>query len=318
MLSPTNVLSLLDAHGIPYDRGLADRSAVEGLLKAVDPGAAILSADEADALGKGESIEFEESWAEGIRYLRLRGLYDGSRTQVTDCVRAWLGADGAGLILDLRGAGGDNLDAVEAIASMFAEPERELYEVRNGEGDIVRTGRAEGDPVPAPRMPVMLLVDGETRQCSEVLASVLRDCDGIMVLGARTKGDTALRERLPLDGDLYLYIATRWVVRGGKVPLAQGEGMTPDIVMDAPRDSASDGRSGVSLYRDKPLSEKTRLDRELLQRVAGDPELSRATDILLGLQALGGAWPLGEEQSDVEPVSTNTTSVVDGGDDSPP
>jgi hypothetical protein len=284
----TNLLAVFERNGIPFDPVAAERGAVNGLLAVVDPGARILDGDEAAVTE--DSLDAAGCWTgNGIEYIRIRGLFAGAETQVTDRVRAGLAADRRGVLLDLRGAGGENLEAVDRIASLFAEPGQALYEVRDGAGAIVRTGIAtdalRSDPAP----PVLLLVDGETRQGSEVLAAVLRACPGIMTVGARTRGETALRETLPLGDGRALRIATRWVVRGGAVPLTQGEGMAPDIAVAdevRPPPDGPDMESDSESYRDHPLSDKTQRDRALLVRVAGDHVLARATDIVLGLIAI--------------------------------
>jgi C-terminal processing protease CtpA/Prc len=291
VLAYTNLLAILERNGIAVDPAAAERGAADGVLAVVDPGARILDGDDHGTPAAAESsLDAARSWTgNGIQYIRVRGLYTGGETQLTERVRAALAEKQHGILLDLRGAGGGNLDAVDRIASLFAEPGQLLYEVRDGSGAIVRTGTAAETPRVDPAPPMMLLVDGQTRQCSEVLAAVLRACPGIMTVGARTRGETALREALPLGDGRTLLIATRWVVPGGTAPLTQGEGMAPDIEVAGAAETAADApepEADTEPYRDHPLSDKTQRDRALLERVAGDPVLERATDILLGLIAL--------------------------------
>jgi C-terminal processing protease CtpA/Prc len=260
---------------------------VEAALRTADPEARILPADAATALTNGVTVETFEEWPDGIGYLKLNGAY-GKAGDAAPAVQAWAAAgERAGLIVDLRGAAGSSVSAIDEIAGVFVAPDAPLYTVRDGAGQNAEPHRA----VPAaPRlpatMPVMVLVDEETADGAEVLAAVLRSRRGVMLLGRRTRGSGRLREVIRLDETEALYIGTHWVEFEREDAGYGPGGLSPDIEVAAdgsrafrpsPRERSRDGG---------PLSTKAQTSRELSLRIRGDPVAGRAADILLGLRAL--------------------------------
>ncbi|MBN1558228.1 MAG: hypothetical protein JW951_08785 [Lentisphaerae bacterium] len=280
----TNVLRVLESRGVPVDREAARRGALEGFLRTVDPGAELVPAGAVPPAG-GPGLETED-WPEGIRYLRVEAVVDGIGTQLVSRLRDGFRSGRTGVILDLRGAGGDGLAAVNRAAGLFTEPGTPLYEVRDGTGRVLDRGAAAAGGAHTNRLPLIVLTDGNTRGAAEVLAAVLRDQEGVLLVGGATPGETGFREMLPLGTNQALRITTRWVVRGAGPHLAPGEGLSPDVSVAASNRILSVHQYEDMEAREKPLSEKARLDRDLMQRVVNDPRLARAVDILLGLKAL--------------------------------
>ena len=286
-----DVYRALDALHVRYDTGAVRRAAAESAARTVDPGAAILPADEPAPPETAASVAAAEEWPEGLRYLRLRGLHADAASGVVARVADWsAGGRAAGLILDLRGAGGANLAAVDAAGALFATPEAELYWLRDSAGGVLERRRAPAGPAPAARLPVMLLMDSETRGAGEALAAVLKGRPGVMLIGGRTRGDAGLRVRAPLTANTVLSVATAWIV--------PASGTEYDRVGVAPDLAVSNGVAGAALAAPpgeddgrRPRSGRARQDQALMQRVGGDPWLSRATDILLAVKALHERTP---------------------------
>jgi hypothetical protein len=284
-LEERDIFRALQAHGIACDTGAVRRAGMEGILKAIDPGARLVSREEAAAPASDRSVGKAEEWAEGLCYLRLNGLYEDAETDVVRRVSGWAAAAKSGLVLDLRAAGGTRLAALDAIAGLFAASQSELYEVRNGRGATAETRRASTPEPAAGRLPLMLLVNAATRDAAEALAAVLKGRPGVMLIGERTRGDAALRAFLPVDGTSMMYIATGRIVPASKVEYDR-VGVAPDIaVSNAPAAGAA-GALPESDFARNPPSDRARLDRELMKTVAADACLARATDILLALKAL--------------------------------
>jgi len=282
------LLEVLREHDVPFDVGAVSASVLEATVTAVDPGGRLLSVGES-APGTGvRSVLKAETWAQGLRYLKLAGLHGDAAGTVGAIIADWATNDCSGLVLDLRSAGGDDLAAIDDIAAQFVGGGGDLYVVRDGAGALIETcSAADSGAAPAADVPVMVLIDGETRSASETLAAVLRGRRGALLLGEKSSGDNAVREVLPFTASNALYVATKWVtpLNGG---CWQDDGMLPDIVVDA---VAGEGEEPEPLRRtglSRPQSERARLDEELMERVRGDAPLARATDILLGLRALGG------------------------------
>jgi len=100
----------------------------------------------------------------------------------------------------------------------------------------------------------MVLIDRGTRGSAEVLAACCRGVPGVMLIGTPTRGESQLRELLPLPDASFLYVATRRVVLSGR-PAYDKVGVVPDISVVAfdPGRSAS----GDSPIRGRTASEKT-------------------------------------------------------------
>jgi len=291
--APGDIYRVLEDRGIPFDAAAVQKGAVDGMLKAIDPRAKIVRPDEITNSVPKPSLGQAEEWAEGIRYLKLNGLYADGGTSIVERVRSWLTADQTGLIIDLRGAGGDSLKAVDDVAGLFLPGNTDLYAIRDGRRNAEKH-RTPGDNAEPWNGPVMLAVDGDTKDTSEILAAILKGRPRIMLIGARTRGDAALRQVLSLSDTESIYIATRWVdLPGDGGSLTNG--VEPDVAVTSYSRAALADKAPIG----RTFSEKTKKDRELMERVMNDAVLGTATDILLGLKALG-----------FHATGTNTSSTV--------
>ena len=286
--------AFLEEQGVLVDRTQAVRGAVEGLLKAVDPEARLCTPAEAAAWheqweGRSgvtgsamtQTVEAVELWPEDIAYLKLRGLYKGSGEEVLAHLKALTRRPG--VILDLRGTDGTDLQAVIGLASPFYCPGEALLSLADNRGVTLVTNAAiETQPLSSP---LMVLTDRDTRCAAETLAALWRGRPGVMLIGNATHGDTRVRDILTLPDGGLLYVAMRRVVplRGEGY---EGKGVKPDVVVAA--STGDDAWSEEEPSNGKPLSAKSVMDRDLMRRVDGDVVLRRATDILLGLRALNG------------------------------
>jgi hypothetical protein len=285
-------LAVLEARGVAVSVTNAERVALEAVLRSVDPGARLCSPVDAEALrteaagpaaeaGGTSSVAMVEPWPEAITYIKVRGLFAGGGHELAGHVRALAGC--SGVILDFRGADGADLPSVVELASPCYAAGDPLFDVVDSRGrPESRHVAAEAAPYP---VSLMVLTDRDTARAAETLAALWRGRRGIMVLGAPTRGDAGIRELLPLADGWALYVATGRVAPGNG-PGYQGRGVTPDVVVR--EGQAADAVFSGALSPARPLSVKSEQDRELAMRVDGDAVLRRATDILLGLKALGG------------------------------
>jgi C-terminal processing protease CtpA/Prc len=300
-----DVYRVLKERGIAYDTNVVQRAVVDCILKAIDPHSRIIASNEVVAAAGRGTIATNEEWQEGICYLKLNGLCEGGGTQVVSRLREWSAAGKCGVIMDMRGAGGKNLAAVDEIASAFTQTNAVLYSLKNGNGKVVEKHEAIPGLFLVQAMPLILLVNDETLDAGEILAAVMKGTKGVMLLGTKTRGDNAIRELLPLSAAESLYIATRWVLPGNGIEY-NGAGVLPNIVVPAGATNAISANAANAMAESdsiralwKPLSDKAKLDRGLMQRASGDAMVLRATDILLGLKGL---------RSNATETATNTLS----------
>jgi hypothetical protein len=201
-----------------------------------------------------------------VLWWRLAGLF-------ADAPRAWP-ADAPVLLLDLRGAGGDNLDAATALAAAWHEHRQPAARVRLGE-----EAPAIGEATEAPARPaqLILLTDTNTTGAAEALVLLLHHGERrVLRLGEPTAGDYALREPGPgLDenGALLLRRRYRWE-REGKILDAPAGGLSPHLAVAPGPDAAETPRP----IRPGNESEDAQA-RALNDFLRHDPVLRRAVDI---------------------------------------
>lgn len=223
-----------------------------------------------------------ELWPQQIGYIKINGLYEGSGRQVTAQLNAWSETNCIGIIIDLRGANGINLDAVAEIAGLFSHSTPTFFTVKDGFGKTLKTYAAKnGTPLD---QPVMILVNQDTRSAAELLAAVLQNCRGVMIIGVPTRGDDRLREPISLANGKVLIIAVKRIDMGKDS--YNNRGAQPDIVVSPVKEPVKVKETADDNGLFSRLSEQDKHDRALIARIGNDIILQRATDILMGLKAL--------------------------------
>lgn len=279
------VLTSLETNGVLADRALALQGGLQGILKAIDPEADLgAMAPTAGDGGVTQAVEAVESWPEDLAYLKVRGLIKNSGGEILSKLQSL--THKAGIILDMRGAGGDDLDTVSALAGIARLHDQEpLYILTDNQGRLIQTNSAV--TVLALGVPLMVLIDGETRSASEALVALWRGRPGVMLIGSATRGEARLREQVVLPGGQNARLATRRLI-----PVAgtsyDHTGVAPDILVSALNGDPHDPAFCMTNRPSRALSAKSERDRDLMRRVDNDAVLRRATDILLGLRTLEG------------------------------
>jgi C-terminal processing protease CtpA/Prc len=193
-------------------------------------------------------------------------------------------AQPSGLILDLRDAGGDSLDAADALLSMFVEPGTPLYSLRGA-------GSSNGPPRTAARadtrldgVTCALIVNEETRDACELAAAVLKSLPDVVALGWQTRGDAGIRTAVALSGGERLLVADRWAVpvTGGEY---HGRGVKPDVALTSTSMPDVPVPAPIPGITREP-SERALGAARMRDRIGGDAALQRACDLLVGLKAL--------------------------------
>lgn len=282
-VSTLDVYRLLEQLDIPYPADRLRLAAVEGMLGAVDPEARILNREDAGRRAARPDVAAAGICPEGVRYLKLNGL-DGTGSNVVARLSAWAQPGGAGLVFDLRDAGGDSLEAVDRVAEVFTGGDVPLYSVRNGHGLLTESRRSEAQRLWSSDWPVIVLMNRGTRGAGRLLCALLKEQPGILLLGHPSDPDPRIREWIALDDDHMLYLGTRWITPGtGEVSTAQS--ILPHVPFNAEPDRAPSGSAETETCPARPEADDPDWRR-------GDPMLGRAIDILLGLQALAPLDPL--------------------------
>ena len=238
------------------------------------------------------SLTDVEDLPAGMGYLRAAGIFAGAGSEIAAALDKWQAAGKFGVILDLRGADGTAEGEIPAVAAKFAPAGAVLYSMDDRQGNELVSVKA--GEIPAASLPLMVLVDEETSGAAELLAAVLGGgVKGAMVIGRETSGDPMIREPKKLSTGRYALLATRQLKTADGATYSGANGVAPDVaISDAALDETVYEPEAPVLRKGKTMTDEEKEDKALRDRTRNDTYLRRATDVLLGLKALGyGAQP---------------------------
>lgn len=159
-----------------------------------------------------------------ILYVRVARVGDGLANAISEaCKKPGRTNKLYGVVLDLRYAGGDDYAAAAESVDLFARKEQPLFNWGNG---MVRS-KAKADAI---RLPVAVLVNGETAGAAEALAAALRETGSGLILGSRTAGEAMVAQDFPLKNGEQLRIATAPIQLGDGTVMSE-KGLKPDIAV---------------------------------------------------------------------------------------
>jgi carboxyl-terminal processing protease len=172
----------------------------------------------------------------GVGHLRIFNFTDTTNDEVEEALEQFKDANGEGLVLDLRNNPGGLLRSVVDVASQFLDEGLVLYEI-DAQGN-----RTDWKVEPGGKghdIPLVVLINEFSASASEVLAGALTDHDQATVVGTTSfgKGSVNTLQELSDGSGVYFSIA-RWYTPNGT--LIESEGITPDVVVEAPPDAAED------------------------------------------------------------------------------
>ena len=173
----------------------------------------------------------------GIGYVRVTEF--GGETgrdfrRAVDKLKQDAGGKLHGLVLDLRNDPGGLLNAAVEIAGSFLDGGTVVsIRGRQKSEDRTFTAPAKGDILAG--VPVVVLINGASASASEIVAGALQDRHRAVVLGTPSFGKGSVQSVIPLEGHgaLRLTTALYYTPAGRSI---QGEGITPDTLVEAPKD----------------------------------------------------------------------------------
>jgi carboxyl-terminal processing protease len=213
----------------------------------------------------------------GIGYIRIRQFQERTAPDLVASVEKFDKAGKlAGLIVDVRNNPGGLLSAaVEVSEEFLGDGKLIVYtegRVRNQNMRFTAHARRAITEVP-----MVVLVNQGSASASEIVAGAIQDHGRGVVIGQQTFGKGSVQTIIPLaDGSgLRLTTARYFTPKGRSI---HGKGITPDIVIDPPKDELAATKPGTP-----PLSEA-----ELMKR---DVQLQRAIEILKASRILDKTKP---------------------------
>ena len=213
----------------------------------------------------------------GIGYIRIRQFQERTAPDLVAAVEKFdKGGLLAGLIVDVRNNPGGLLSAAVEVSEEFL-----------GDGKLIvyTEGRVRNQNMrftahakrAITEVPLVVLVNQGSASASEIVAGAIQDHGRGVVIGQQTFGKGSVQTIIPLaDGSgLRLTTARYFTPKGRSI---HGKGITPDIVIDPPKDEVTATKPGTP-----PLSEA-----ELMKR---DVQLQRAIEILKASRILDKTKP---------------------------
>ena len=173
----------------------------------------------------------------GVGYIRITefgGETSRDFRKAVDKLKQDSGGKLRGLVLDLRNDPGGLLNAAVEIAGNFLDGGT-VVSIRGRQKTEERTFSAppKGDIVAG--VPVVVLINGASSSASEIVAGALQDRRRAVILGTPSFGKGSVQSVIPLEGHgaLRLTTALYYTPAGRSI---QGEGITPDTVVEAPKE----------------------------------------------------------------------------------
>ena len=166
-------------------------------------------------------------------YIHLYSFSTNSASEFNNALTTLLDEGASSMIVDLRSNTGGFVDTAVEITSTFISSGTILIEEW---GDGSRNEYlANEDPIAAD-IPLVVLVDGGSASASEIMAGALQDTERAKLIGTTTFGKGLIQNWIPLaddNGAIRVTIA-RWLTP--KEQQIQGNGLTPDIIVEFTED----------------------------------------------------------------------------------
>jgi carboxyl-terminal processing protease len=202
-------------------------------------------------LPSSATVVKDESSGKTFLKLQMLSFSKEACDDLEDAIKAISSKDlstASGVILDLRGNEGGAIPPIVRTADMFVPPGRALFKLdgRDGSETIKSHGFAEDDyTLDAStrrllrKLPLVVMIDGTTRSAPETLLGALQEQKRVAaVVGTKSYGKGVVYYDMDApEGGMRV---SQEIVRTPKGRDWHGKGITPDVIIDNPRDSDED------------------------------------------------------------------------------
>ncbi len=167
-----------------------------------------------------------------VGYVSLRSFAQDAGAKVREALLRLAKAGAKAYVFDLRGNGGGYESAAVHVASAFI-PDGPIV-ANEGRDGKRRVSPADGNAVP--RLPLAVLVDGDSASGAELVAGAIQDRHAGTLVGTRTFGKGVAQTMFALpDGSAIKLTTARYYTAGGRY--IDRIGLEPDVVVDQPAGS---------------------------------------------------------------------------------
>ena len=210
------------------DEDSKQKALLEGLLRRLAPGAAIIATD--SAKNHPEPVPFLAEILDGrAGYIRPGTLNAATLSQMDASLANFSQKKLPAVILDLRDvAGGSAFESAADFARRFCPKGKMLFSIQKPSAKQERI--LTSNQGPAFEGILVVLTDSDTSGAAEALAATLRLNAGAMIVGSDTAGEAVEFSEIPLGGGKILRVAVSQVVLPEKTAIFPG-GVKPDIAI---------------------------------------------------------------------------------------
>jgi carboxyl-terminal processing protease len=199
----------------------------------------------------------------GIAYVKLRQFQEQTAHDLDQALEKFAKDGSKALVLDLRNnPGGLLTSAVEVTEKFVEDGQLVVYTEGRVRNQNMRFSAHAKKAYSA--IPMVVLVNQGSASASEIVAGALQDYGRAIVVGTQTFGKGSVQTIIPLsDGSgLRLTTAKYFTPKGRSI---HGKGITPDIVVEVPKD---------------PNSKPPQLPLDPAEELKKDVQLQRALDVI--------------------------------------
>ncbi|MGM9620905.1 MAG: S41 family peptidase [Bacteroidaceae bacterium] len=162
------------------------------------------------------SVTYSGILSDGVGYIYLEAFREGAFRETRDALAELRSQGARRLVLDLRGNGGGAVDECVNIASLFLPRGQHLMSTKGKLPSTNYDYRTALEPVDT-LMPIVVMVDGSSASCSEILAGAMQDLDRAVLLGERTFGKGFVQSVRELDyGGSLKMTTSRYYIPSGR------------------------------------------------------------------------------------------------------
>ena len=209
----------------------------------------------------------------GVAYIKLRQFQEQTPHDLEQALDKAAKDGMKALVLDLRGNPGGLLTAAVEVSEKFVD---------DGKLVVYTEGRVRNQNMrftahskkPLATVPMVVLLNQGSASASEIVAGALQDWGRAMVVGTQSFGKGSVQTIIPLsDGSgLRLTTAKYFTPKGRSI---HGKGITPDIVVEVPKD------------KDPAPKERPLPSADPLDDLKKDVQLLRALDVIKTMRVMG-------------------------------
>jgi Periplasmic protease len=226
------------------------RALLEGIVRRLAPGAAIVSADHQAQAAEGVPF-LAEILDSHIAYLRVGALTKNNLAQLDAALTGYADRKIDAVILDLRGVpASSDFETAADFARRFAPKGKLLFSIQKPSAKQERIFTSNQDPIFQGIL--IVLTDSDTAGAAEAIAATLRQNAAAMIIGSDTTGEAVEFAEIPLGGKALLKVAVAQVILPESGPIYP-KGVKPDVTVSLPRETrmqifAESKEKGVSQF----------------------------------------------------------------------